>query len=176
MIYFTSDTHYGHRNIIKLCNRPFENIFEMQNTMIRNWNEVVSDTDTVVHVGDFAMRLSDIEICGILEQLKGYKILIRGNHDRGTARMLQVGFNLVLNEMRFMYESIQFLVSHYPYRNNSIEDQNHVHNRPKDRGEWLIHGHVHDKWKKKYRQLNMSVEVWDYTPASIDQIIELVQS
>ena len=79
MIFFTADTHFGHASILKLCKRPFKTIEEMNETMIKNWNDRVKDTDTVYIVGDMFYRCTDAE--DILKRLKGKKRLIVGNHD-----------------------------------------------------------------------------------------------
>lgn len=171
MIYFTSDTHYGHENIIKYCNRPFADTTEMARALIDNWNKVVGPDDTVIHVGDVFFHLTDWEMSQTMQQLNGNKILVRGNHDRGPARMRNLGFSLVLEEFKFVHDNIKFTVSHYPYRRTNVPyDEKHVNKRPEDVGDWLIHGHVHDRWKKKNRMINVSVEVWDYTPVSLEQI------
>ena len=54
--FFTSDTHFGHENIIKYCGRPFKDVEKMNERLIKNWNEVVKDTDTIFHLGDFSFR------------------------------------------------------------------------------------------------------------------------
>jgi len=79
MIYFTSDTHFGHDNVIGFCNRPFASTEEMNEVMIRNWNERVTGADTVYILGDMFFRCNDAE--DILKRLKGKKRLIVGNHD-----------------------------------------------------------------------------------------------
>lgn len=56
MIYFTSDLHLGHKNIIKLCDRPFASLEEMDETLIANWNQVVTNGDTIYIVGDLMFR------------------------------------------------------------------------------------------------------------------------
>lgn len=56
MIYFTSDTHFFHNNIIKACNRPFASVEEMNDGLIKNWNNTVSPKDTIYHLGDCALR------------------------------------------------------------------------------------------------------------------------
>ena len=79
MNYYIADLHFGHRNIISLCNRPFDNVKEMNQKLIKNWNSVVNDKDNVYIVGDLFFKFQDIE--NILASLKGKKRLIIGNHD-----------------------------------------------------------------------------------------------
>jgi calcineurin-like phosphoesterase family protein len=83
-VFFTSDTHFNHANVIKYCVRPFASIEEMNRVMIERWNAVVGPEDTVYHLGDFAMGKPS-EWPAFLRQLNGAKkILIRGNHDRSS--------------------------------------------------------------------------------------------
>lgn len=79
-VFFTSDTHFGHANIIRFCKRPFENVEEMNEVLIENWNKVVSDDDTVFHLGDFAFGGSNVWK-EIIPRLKGHINLIIGNHE-----------------------------------------------------------------------------------------------
>jgi calcineurin-like phosphoesterase family protein len=79
MIYFTSDTHWGHANIIKYCNRPYDTIEEMDAALIKRWNDLVTDKDTVFHLGDIAM--GDIKTAKRnLEELRGRIYYLTGNH------------------------------------------------------------------------------------------------
>lgn len=80
MNYYIADTHFDHKNIIAFDNRPFFTLAEMNNTLIENWNNKVSKTDTVFILGDFCWSKEDRWI-EILSQLQGSKILIQGNHD-----------------------------------------------------------------------------------------------
>ena len=77
-IYVTSDTHFNHKNIIEYCNRPYSSVEEMNKAIIDNWNSVVKDEDTVYVLGDFCLGGKEAikELCS---QLKGHKILIKGN-------------------------------------------------------------------------------------------------
>ena len=87
MIYFTSDTHFQHTNIIKYCNRPFKDVDEMNERLINNWNSIVSNDDTIYHPGDFCLS-NDKEIINIFKRLNDNKILICGNHDRKPGKFL----------------------------------------------------------------------------------------
>lgn len=79
LTFFTSDTHFGHANIIRLCNRPFEDVNEMNEKLIENWNKVVPENGTVFHLGDFAFGGSGLWN-KVLDQLNGQIYLIMGNH------------------------------------------------------------------------------------------------
>ena len=79
-VYFTSDTHFYHSNIIGFCKRPFKNVEDMNETLIENWNRVVSQDDIVFHLGDFCMGGSH-EWTKILNRLNGKIYLTLGNHD-----------------------------------------------------------------------------------------------
>src|ERR1700677_1793896 len=98
-VWFTSDPHFWHKNIIRLCNRPFSSVEEMHKQLIAHWNNVVSDEDTVYVLGD-------VFFCGaqkaheILNQLKGKKILVRGNHDKFTLTKLKSMFSAVHQQLK----------------------------------------------------------------------------
>lgn len=79
-IFFTSDTHFGHANIIKYCDRPFDDVEEMDKAMIKWWNEKIPKDGIVFHLGDFAMSNSVAK--KIYPQLNGNIIMAKGNHDR----------------------------------------------------------------------------------------------
>ena len=81
MIYFTSDLHFYHENIIKSVNRPFKNAEQMNDTLIKNWNNKVQPHDEIYILGDFTMKGYTFATT-ILYQLKGKKHLIKGNHDK----------------------------------------------------------------------------------------------
>lgn len=81
MIYFTSDLHFFHDNIIKHVNRPFHNTEEMNKTLIKKWNSKITYDDDIYILGDFTMKGSDLAI-EVLSKLKGKKYLVGGNHDR----------------------------------------------------------------------------------------------
>ena len=75
-IYFTSDHHFGHENIIKFCDRPFRSVEEMDQTLIERWNEKVKPEDEVYHLGDFSLAKDPQRVSDILDSLKGTKYLI----------------------------------------------------------------------------------------------------
>lgn len=113
--WFTSDPHYGHKNVIRYCNRPFSGIAEMERVLIENWNAVVGPQDEVYVIGD-------VFFCGmarakeILAKLNGYKILIRGNHDRGAEKMKEIGFDEVHDKLELEIDGKKVKLCHFPYK------------------------------------------------------------
>ena len=85
MIYVASDLHLEHENIIDYCDRPFETVDEMNETLVENWNTVVSPEDTVLYLGDLVpFERQDHVVLDWLEKLHGEIIFIRGNHDKAV--------------------------------------------------------------------------------------------
>ncbi len=80
-VFFVSDTHWGHANVINYSRRPFHNVENMDATLIRNWNRVIGPDDVVFHLGDFAF-LGAPEMVKLLDQLQGKIHLVMGNHDK----------------------------------------------------------------------------------------------
>jgi len=168
--FYIADTHFGHKNIIKYCNRPFEDALTMDATMIENWNKVVTPEDTVIHIGDFA--LCNFERAkGILEMLNGYKILVNGNHDGGKDYMLRLGFDKVVN---YIYKD-EVLIIHDPmsiYILNEMDGSATLTERHEE-CKYLLHGHVHEKILTKQfpKAINCCVEHLNYTPKTFEELI-----
>lgn len=80
MKYFTSDLHFGHKNIIKYEDRPFSSVEEMDEFLIYKWNSKVGKNDEVYILGDFGF-VSGTRANELLDRLNGKKFLIKGNHD-----------------------------------------------------------------------------------------------
>lgn len=138
-LFFTSDTHFGHRNIIKYCQRPFSCIEEMDDALIANWNRVVGKDDIIFHLGDFAMGGS-AEWSRLLQKLNGKIYLILGNHDlktigAGFSRLEGVAMQMLINvKGQIIY------LNHYPFLcyggayRNTWQLYGHVHTGPANRG------------------------------------------
>lgn len=107
-----SDTHFAHKNIIDYCNRPFKDIHEMDEAMIKNWNETVSNDDVVIHLGDFGLGNKEY-IRSIIQRLNGKKILILGNHDNWSEQFYRdAGFHTV-SRFPILYADF-YICSHAP--------------------------------------------------------------
>ena len=129
-IFAISDTHFGHSKIIEYCNRPFANVEEMDQKLIKNWNETVSNNDIILHLGDFALCGKE-RIKEIVSKLNGKKILILGNHDNYSEQFYRdAGFHTV-SRFPILYNDF-YLLSHAPL---TLSDKlpyasiyGHVHN------------------------------------------------
>lgn len=178
MMWFTSDQHYGHRNIIEYCSRPFRSVEHMTEELIARHNARVALEDEVVHVGDFS--LDDRYVLAVLPRLNGVHVLVAGNHDRchpchkgwqrATQKYLQWGFDSVC---RSLILPSGFLVDHFPYRGDSKYEQRYLEYRPKDDGKWLLHGHTHSSNKVDGNMINVGVDAWAYAPVSILELLAL---
>lgn len=167
MIYTLSDNHFFHKKIIEYENRPFKNINEMNDYMIYKWNSIVKQDDNVLYVGDFSFANKE-KTKNILKSLNGEKILIKGNHDGTVKRNLDIGFADVFP---YWYNG-GLLAVHNP--NRLLADLNHLY----EECDVAIYGHIHTKKFIEYDNLmkavNVSAELWDYTPVSIDFIKKIV--
>jgi calcineurin-like phosphoesterase family protein len=159
--WFISDTHFSHNNIIKLSDRPFADIRDMNETLIIHWNHHISFNDEVFFLGDFAFAPIEQQQA-ICEQLNGRKICIRGNHDKSPATLYEIGFNVVL-------ESAFIKIGRHNVELIHIPSEIAPHH-------FQLHGHVHEKRPNHLvgTQLNLSVEVWDYKPVSEKKIISML--
>jgi calcineurin-like phosphoesterase family protein len=175
MIYFTSDTHFYHSNIINLGKRPFADLDEMHSVLIRNWNSLVSDRDEIYILGDFIHKGDGRQANAILKKLKGKKYLIRGNHDKyiDDEDFDQSAFEWVKDYFVFKHNKRKFVLCHYPilewdgYFSDAIHLYGHVHNSRKDPAQAKrleVLGN---------RALNVGVDVNDFFPISIEQVLLL---
>lgn len=169
-IFYIADTHFGHANIIRLSNRPFQNVDEMDRTLIENWNNRVHKDDIVYIVGDFAFKSANNPV-GILDRLNGRKVLIKGNHD---------GRNLKDSAFRKHFEEIcdrktindngrMVVIDHFPL----IEWDGFF------RGTYLVYGHIHNNignfaykcMKELDNALNAGVDINNFMPVTLDEMI-----
>jgi len=184
MIWFTSDLHFYHKNIISLSKRPFQNLNEMHETLIKNWNNCVKSNEYVYILGDFSF--GSIESTKrILDQLNGFKILIKGNHDFPAHKALKCGFNEVHENIFINLNGTRIYLSHFPYRASFVQwlkhkllggywDIRYNHKRMVNDGNWLLHGHTHQKSKIYKNMIHIGVDAWNYKPVSHLQILNLI--
>lgn len=170
-VWFTSDLHFWHKNICKYCNRPYDNLEEMHESIIQNWNSVVKEDDIVFILGDLGF-------CGIeklrplLTRLNGILYVIQGNHDSDKVLITLYNEKIINNFSRLIQITItgdeecpnqDLTLCHFPM----IDWYN------KERGAWMIHGHQHQAPETP----SCSVAHWDVgldknnlTPISFEQL------
>lgn len=154
--WFTSDSHFGHTNILKYCQRPFADIDEMDATIIDNWNQRVKPGDTIFHLGDFALCRPERAL-EILSLLNGEVHLIRGNHDR--SKTIRARFIEVVNHRRITICGKSVILEHHPLP---------IWDGMKE-GVWHFHGHSHGKSAKKPHRVDVGVDVWGFKPISAEE-------
>ena len=173
MNYFTSDTHFGHTNVIELCNRPFASVEEMDETLIENWNRRVNKNDTVYLVGD--VLWDKRKLAFYMERLSGKKILITGNHDRSFCKREEClkYFELVLPYLEVKIDGRQLTLCHYP-----MVEWRSSRETSGERLGYHIHGHIHNRIAEEYRYLfrefnalNAGVDVNGYEPVSFEELL-----
>lgn len=168
--YFTSDLHLGHTNIIKYANRPFKDADEMNEAIIRNWNSVVTENDTVFVLGDVVFFSHEDKIKYVLNRLNGIKRLIWGNHDRKLHKIWQKYFltvNDILTvnvppELNNGKKGQEIVCCHYAMR---VWNKSHY-------GAYHLYGHSHGTLPDDSKALScdVGVDCWNFTPVSMQQI------
>lgn len=177
--FFTSDLHFGHSNVINYSNRPFSSVEEMDQILVSNWNDVVTNKDRVIIAGDLAMRYSSDYAYNIVKKLKGQKHLVFGNHDKAIRKN---------KEFLALFESVsdlltvkvqdeeaiggvrRIVVCHYPML---VWDRSHY-------GAWHLHGHCHGTLPDDNTSLrfDIGVDAWTtygtklYRPIEYNEIKE----
>jgi calcineurin-like phosphoesterase family protein len=167
--FYIADPHFGHEAVIRLSNRPFKSVEEMDNAIINNWNWSVKSEDDVYILGDFLCR-SQKPPQYYLKKLKGKKHLILGNHDNWT-RSLELShyFQSVSQIKEISDMSHHIVLCHYPiaewprYHRGSLHVFGHIHNH-KD-------SEVYQYYLKHLNMLNAGVDINHYTPVSLTQLM-----
>lgn len=192
-LFFTSDTHFGHSNIIKFCSRPFKDVHEMNEVMVRNWNEVVKPGDTVFHLGDFAFGGSQLW-SNMLDKLNGDIHLVLGNHDMKNLRQGYMSRFKSVSHQQVLRVGDRFVyLNHYPflcyggtYRNpKQVVYQlfGHVHSRPNEIPEDIPDEEVKEILGKDVTRLgalfptqyDVGVDNNNFTPVTFKEIDEKIQ-
>jgi len=159
-IFIVSDTHFSHANFLRFKDengnliRNFSCVEEMDEFMVTRWNSVVEDQDIVYHLGDCYFADGHKH----LPRLKGRKRLILGNHDNAKDQNLHKHFQKI--SMWRMFPEYDCLLSHVPVHESSLFK---VH--------WNLHGHIHQQASPTDRHINCSVEVQDYMPKLITDLV-----
>lgn len=171
MIYFTSDLHFCHNKEFLYKSRGFNNVYDMNLQIIKNWNGLVDYNDDIYILGDIMLN-DDSEGISLLHKLNGRIHIILGNHDTDNRIPLyNNAYNVCSIEYgsRMRYKGHSFILSHYPCICTYIQD------KALKAANISLYGHTHSKdifEFKDFYAYNVAVDAHDCTPVSIDQIIE----
>jgi len=150
MYFFTGDEHYGHKNIIKYCNRPFVSVEQMNCTILQRHNKVVTKNDVVIHAGDFTLKSKTIA-GEFISKLNGTHIFLGGSHDKWLGKNVKTRWEKTI-------EGQHVVVDHYAYRTWA---QSYY-------SSWMLHGHSHGKLKPIGLQYDVGVDNNDFYPISFE--------
>ncbi len=156
-IYFTSDTHFGHTNIIRYQNRPFRDVNHMNESLIANWNERVEQDDIIYHLGDFGFGDCN-HLQKVFDRLNGTKILILGNHDKETQKL--IGWQSVQHYHEIWFDKQMVVLFHYAMR---VWHRSH-------HSSILLYGHSHGSMPGNSQSLDVGVDCWKYRPITLSEI------
>lgn len=177
-IFYISDLHFGHSNIIRYDHRPYKNANEMDQDLIKKWNDAVSDEDIVYILGDISWH-NEPKTVEIFKQLKGRKILIKGNHDY-ISNVLAKCFDRIVDYAEINDNGTKVVMSHYPmpFWNGQFRDTVHLYGHVHNSHQW----NICESWIEEARQLQAipmrmynvgcMMDWMGYTPRTLNEIIE----
>lgn len=149
---YISDLHLCHENAIKFDNRPFKSLDEMHEIILLNWNNKVKDDDTVYILGDFCMSKDKNDWINFLSQMKGKKIIVKGNHDRIVSDdAIQKYLSGTYDFVEVKDSGYRIILSHYPIP---------FHRGAYNPNIYMLYGHIHNtreydfmkKWRKEIKE------------------------
>lgn len=174
-ILFTSDLHFGHKNILKYDKRPFESVEEMDEELITRWNKKVEKDDTVYLLGDISWY-DDEKTANILNQLNGTIILIKGNHDK-LGPLVRKRFAQVHDYLELRMGKRRIVLCHYPVMCYNLHHHDGV----------MLYGHVHNSQDDVFMEkviamansegiphlmFNVGCMKWNYEPVTLEEMLE----
>ena len=172
--FFTADLHFGHGAIIDFCNRPFDNVEQMNKKMISNWNSRVKNDDHVYIVGDLFYGGRDAagqnEAIEIVKKLNGILHLIAGNHDFPYLKNMEYHYLFAdVDQLRYLRLGKEDIyLCHYPI----AEWSGYF------RGSWHIYGHIHNAKNAAFqymrtqdKALNAAVDICEFMPVTFEELV-----
>lgn len=189
-IFFTSDLHIGHANVLQYDARPFKNLDQMHEALVTRFNACVTADAVTYFLGDVGLGSGSV-VEQVVRQLNGTKVLVLGNHDKGMHAMYNAGFDVVLNSASIYIANQRVTMSHCPlrglYRENITgmkggQEGENWHGETKqtrfsivDEGQFHLHGHIHSPNGGKSvkilgKQYDVGVVANGFRPVSISEI------
>jgi len=176
-IFFTADTHFGHKNVIRYCNRPFTSATEMDERLIENWNKIVGSDDLIYHLGDFTL-LGEDPAAGYFQRLNGKIHIVPGGHDHrwtgesdyssraGHPVIILPPLQTIKVQLPDSGQSQLIALCHYSLR---VWDRSHY-------GSWHLYGHSHGNLPLLDNSLDVGVDCWNYQPISLETVNNNINS
>ena len=161
MNYFTADPHFGHANIMRFCQRPFEDVAAMDAHILASYQAVLRSDDDLWIIGDFAFAKSDEapRLERLLASIPGRTHLVRGNHDRPWMTRLS-GWASVQDMVELKQDGQRLTLCHYPMI--TFPGARH--------GALQLFGHVHQNWPGSRNSVNVGVDLWGFRPVTLPEI------
>lgn len=164
--WFSSDFHFGHGNILKYDNRPFDTIQKHDAILLNTLQTLITPGDVFFFLGDFALApLAYMD--WLISNIPGEKFFIRGNHDKKATIKLYNKYGTYLGEQcKIAINSQKIILNHYAML---TWDEAH-------RGSWQLHGHSHGdlKYPYQHKQLDVSINIWNYKPIKFNEIKKIM--
>lgn len=170
MMYFTSDLHFGHDRAFIYKPRGFKSVQEMNNTLLKNWNDTVNKDDDIYVLGDFFLGTDYDYIRETLDKLNGRIHLVVGNHDTISKITEYTNWNNIVeitDALRVRYKKREFFLCHYPVLTASLEQD-------PSRVVINLFGHTHSKdkfYEDRPYMYNVAVDAHNNHPVSIEGIL-----
>ena len=168
-IFYAADLHFGHKNILRLCSRPFSSVEEMDDAIVARWNAKVKPDDIAYIVGDVSMKNAKYAVQR-LQSMNGEKHLIIGNHDRHLLKSEEFRACFVerTNYAYIRDNGREVVLCHYPF----AEWDGMYH------GTYHVYGHIHNSKNDTYRVMrdkerayNAGVDITDFEPCTLDELM-----
>lgn len=168
MIYFTSDLHAFHKNILEYDELPFESLEEYRNFIIEIWNSTICNNDEVYLLGDTAVGGKNGDINNFLHALNGKKYLIKGNHEKEIMKTshLKGHFEWIKDYHVFDYNKKRFVLMHFPIESWLNKNNGSIH----------LHGHSHGRLndvneRVPLKRMDVGFKACDFKIYSIEEIL-----
>lgn len=159
MIYFTSDTHFSDPRVLRIDRRPFADLAEHDEALIRNWNAAVGEDDDIWHLGDVLLSRSG-SCDALLARLNGRKHLVIGNNDPAST-VNASGWVSVQHYAEMILDGHLLILCHYPFRTWNKIGKRSIN----------LHGHSHGRLKPFLRQYDVGVDPQGLKPVTLPEIL-----
>lgn len=174
-IWFISDTHFGHANILKFTRsdgspvRPgFRDVDHMDEVLIENWNKIVGPNDKIYHLGDVAFGNKTAVLDTYMPRLNGKKRLILGNHDNADVEVYRKHFQKIASWRHFTDDGCALICTHFPLHRSSFLGRY-------DGSCVNVHGHIHARVIDDPEYKNVCVEQTSYQPVHYETLLKLAR-